>query len=211
MTDGRTAVVALSPKGQILGTPYLHGDLVGSSGKGMALLFWAFAFVAIGGSIFVITRRNLIAAVMGMVGSFMGIAAIYMMLYASFLSVIQMLVYAGAIMVLFVFVIMILNWPEDEPGAPGRSAGDGGWPPLPGLAAVVADASSRPTSRLRGGAMPPRRATTGLHRRSDRPVRPGLFRSRHLDPVGGQWSARSRSRVTSNNAARPRRRERGNP
>ena len=95
-----------------------HLDEIESTGKGTALLFWAFALAAVGGALFVITRRNLIAAVMGMVASFMGIAAVYMMLYASFLSVIQMLVYAGAIMVLFVFVIMILNRPEDEPVAP---------------------------------------------------------------------------------------------
>jgi NADH-quinone oxidoreductase subunit J len=47
------------------------------------------------------------------------------MLYASFLAIIQMLVYAGAIMVLFVFVIMVLNKPEDEPygmtGLPGKA------------------------------------------------------------------------------------------
>ena len=95
-----------------------HGDRVESADKGMAVLFWAFAAASIAGALFVITRRNLIAAVMGMVGSFLGIAAVYMMLYAHFLAVIQMLVYAGAIMVLFVFVIMILNRPEDEPVAP---------------------------------------------------------------------------------------------
>jgi len=95
-----------------------HDDIVESSGKGMALLFWIFAAASIAGALFVVTRRNLIAAVMGMVGSFIGIAAVYMMLYAQFLAVIQMLVYAGAIMVLFVFVIMILNRPEDEPVAP---------------------------------------------------------------------------------------------
>ena len=89
----------------------------------MALLFWAFAAASIAGALFVVTRRNLIAAVMGMVGSFIGIAAVYMMLYAQFLAVIQMLVYAGAIMVLFVFVIMILNRPEDEPVAPTGRAG----------------------------------------------------------------------------------------
>ncbi len=102
---------------------YPHGDRIESSGKGMALMFWAFAAAAVGGALFVVTRRNLIAAVMGMVGSFLGIAAIYMMLYAHFLSVVQMLVYAGAIMVLFVFVIMILNRPEDEPVAPSGRAG----------------------------------------------------------------------------------------
>jgi NADH-quinone oxidoreductase subunit J len=104
-------------------TPHL--DIVESSGKGMAVMFWLFAAITVGGALFVITRRNLIAAVMGMVGSFLGIAAVYMMLYASFLAVIQMLVYAGAIMVLFVFVIMILNRPEDEPIAPSGRVGQG--------------------------------------------------------------------------------------
>jgi NADH-quinone oxidoreductase subunit J len=92
-----------------------HDDVIESHGKGMAILFWIFAAATIGGAVFVITRRNLIAAVMGMVGSFVGIAAIYMMLYAQFLAVLQMLVYAGAIMVLF--------RPEDEPVAPTGRAG----------------------------------------------------------------------------------------
>jgi NADH-quinone oxidoreductase subunit J len=94
-----------------------------SKQPGLALLFWAFAAATIGGALFVVTRKNLIAAVMGMVGCFIGISAVYMMLYASFMAVIQMLVYAGAIMVLFVFVIMILNRPEDEPVAPTGRAG----------------------------------------------------------------------------------------
>jgi NADH-quinone oxidoreductase subunit J len=93
------------------------------SSTGMVVGFWLFAALAVAGSIFVITRKNLIAGVMGMVGTFFAIAALYMMLYAHFLAVIQMLVYAGAIMVLFVFVIMILNRPEDEPVAPSGRAG----------------------------------------------------------------------------------------
>lgn len=100
-----------------------HNDISESSGKAMAVLFWVFAAASVAGALFVITRRNLVAAVMGMVGSFLGIAAVYMMLYAPFLAVIQMLVYAGAIMVLFVFVIMILNRPEDEPVAPSGRVG----------------------------------------------------------------------------------------
>lgn len=110
---GRTIVVKQHP----------HDDIVESHGRGMALLFWMFAAATIGGAVFAVSRRNLIAAVMGMVGSFIGIAAVYMMLYAQFLAVIQMLVYAGAIMVLFVFVVMILNRPEDEPVAPSGRAG----------------------------------------------------------------------------------------
>jgi NADH-quinone oxidoreductase subunit J len=117
------AAATVAPSTEITGTDYTHTDLTGSSGKGMALLFWLFAFASIAGALFVVTRRNLIAAVMGMVGSFLGIAAIYMMLYAQFLAVVQMLVYAGAIMVLFVFVVMILNRPEDEPVAPSGRGG----------------------------------------------------------------------------------------
>jgi len=56
-----------------------------------------------------------------MVGTFFGLAALYMMLYAHFLAIIQMLVYAGAIMVLFLFVLMLLRvQPEERPGS-GRS------------------------------------------------------------------------------------------
>jgi NADH-quinone oxidoreductase subunit J len=54
---------------------------------------------------------------MSLVGSFLGLAALYAMLYAHFVAVIQVLVYAGAIMVLFVFVVMILNKEEEEPWA----------------------------------------------------------------------------------------------
>jgi NADH-quinone oxidoreductase subunit J len=122
--------VDLSPTEKVLQTPgsirsivYEHGDLSSSSGKGIAVVFWAFALITVGGALFVVSRRNLIAAVMGMVGSFLGIAAVYMMLYARFLAVVQLLVYAGAIMVLFVFVVMILNRPEDEPVAPSGRLG----------------------------------------------------------------------------------------
>ena len=97
-------------------------DIDSGAGGGMAILFWAFALAAVGGALFVVSRKNLIAAVMGMVGSFLGIAAVYMLLYAQFLAVIQMLVYAGAIMVLFVYVIMLLNAGEEEHSRGSRVA-----------------------------------------------------------------------------------------
>jgi NADH-quinone oxidoreductase subunit J len=125
-------VAQVQVNGEMVGMVTGNDDIIESGGGLMALLFWAFAAATVGGALFVITRRNLIAAVMGMVGSFLGIAATYMMLYAQFLAVIQMLVYAGAIMVLFVFVIMILNRPEDEPVAPSGRAGQA----LGGLAIV---------------------------------------------------------------------------
>ena len=85
--------------------------------KGRALVFWVFALICVGTALLVITRRNLVSAVMLLVGTFLAIAGLYATLYAHFLAVIQVLVYAGAIMVLFVFVIMILNKEEEEPWA----------------------------------------------------------------------------------------------
>jgi NADH-quinone oxidoreductase subunit J len=122
---GQPTAAAVKEDPRLNPKPPPHLDEIESTGKGTALLFWAFALATVGGALFVVTRRNLIAAVMGMVGSFLGISAVYMMLYASFLAVIQMLVYAGAIMVLFVFVVMILNRPEDEPVAPTGRVGQG--------------------------------------------------------------------------------------
>jgi len=88
-----------------------------SQGAGNAIVFWLFAIIAIGGAIAMVTRRNAVTAVMFLVGSFIGLAGLYVLLYAHFVAVIQVLVYAGAIMVLFVFVIMILNKEEEEPWA----------------------------------------------------------------------------------------------
>ncbi len=113
-----TAAKRKAPSGAKEAAPIGFVDQEGNPpSKSAALIFWLFAALSIGGAIFVITRRNMVTAVMGMVGTFFAIAGLYAMLYAHFLAVIQILVYAGAIMVLFVFVIMIMNRPEDEPWA----------------------------------------------------------------------------------------------
>ena len=65
--------------------------------------------------IFTMTRRNPVTAVMSLVATFFGLAALYATLSAHFLAVLQVLVYAGAIMVLFIFVVMILNREESTP------------------------------------------------------------------------------------------------
>jgi NADH-quinone oxidoreductase subunit J len=82
-----------------------------------ALCFWLFAVIAVGGAVATITRKNAVSAVMCLVGTFLATAALFAMLYAHFIAIIQVLVYAGAIMVLFVFVVMILNKEEEEPWA----------------------------------------------------------------------------------------------
>lgn len=81
------------------------------------IAFWILAACVIGGALFTMTRRNPVTAVMSLVGTFFALAATYATLSAHFLAVIQVLVYAGAIMVLFIFVVMILNREEVAPVA----------------------------------------------------------------------------------------------
>lgn len=64
-------------------------------------------------SVMVITRRNPVHSVLWMIGLFFHIAAVYLFLNAEFLAAVQIILYAGAIMVLFLFVIMMLNLKEE--------------------------------------------------------------------------------------------------
>lgn len=82
--------------------------------SGSELVFYAFAILAVVSALITITRRNPVVAAVWLVASFFAVAACYVMLSATFLAAIQVLVYAGAIMVLFVFVIMVLD--VDEAG-----------------------------------------------------------------------------------------------
>ncbi len=77
------------------------------------LLWWVFASLALGGGIGMITRKNPIASLLFLVLTFFSLAAIYVLLGAHFIAAIQVIVYAGAIMVLFLFVIMLLNLGHD--------------------------------------------------------------------------------------------------
>ena len=79
-------------------------------------LFWVFGVIAMGGALLCITRKNPIASALWLVVTLFSIAALFVLLDAQFLAVLQVLVYAGAIMVLFLFVIMLLNL-----GRPGPS------------------------------------------------------------------------------------------
>lgn len=73
------------------------------------ILFALFAIGAVASAVFTITRRNPVAAAMSLIGHFFMLAGLYLTLHAQFVAVVQVLVYAGAIMVLVVFVIMLLN------------------------------------------------------------------------------------------------------
>jgi NADH-quinone oxidoreductase subunit J len=78
------------------------------------LLFYAFAVVAIGASLLVIAQHNPIRSVLLLIASFGALTGLYILLDAPFVAVIQIIVYAGAIMVLFLFVVMLLNAPHEE-------------------------------------------------------------------------------------------------
>jgi NADH-quinone oxidoreductase subunit J len=73
------------------------------------ILFYFFAAIAILCALMTVTRRSPVASALWLIGTFFSLAAIYTLLGAFFIGVIQILVYAGAIMVLFLFVIMLLN------------------------------------------------------------------------------------------------------
>ncbi len=73
------------------------------------ILFIIFAVFVVAGGIGTITRKNIIHALLLLVFTLLNVAAIFFLTQAYFLAVVQILVYAGAIMVLFLFVIMLLN------------------------------------------------------------------------------------------------------
>jgi NADH-quinone oxidoreductase subunit J len=77
------------------------------------ILFFVFAAMAVGGGAGVVLQKNPVGSLLFMIGTLASIAGIYVLLEAHFLAAIQVIVYAGAIMVLFLFVIMLLNLGHD--------------------------------------------------------------------------------------------------
>jgi NADH-quinone oxidoreductase subunit J len=80
-------------------------------------LFWLCASLAVGGAALAMLRKEPLKCALSLVTSFVALAGLYFQLKSPFPAVLQILLYAGAIMVLIVFVIMFLN---DESGAPGK-------------------------------------------------------------------------------------------
>jgi len=80
------------------------------------VLFYVFGAVAVLTSALVIGQGNPMYSVLLLVASFGAISGLYVLLDAPFLAVIQIIVYAGAIMVLFLYVVMLLNAPQEDAG-----------------------------------------------------------------------------------------------
>jgi len=79
----------------------------------ITVLFYVFAGLAVGGAIGVVVARSPVASLLFMVTTLAAMSGTFVLLEAHFLAAIQIIVYAGAIMVLFLFVIMLLNLGHD--------------------------------------------------------------------------------------------------
>ena len=88
------------------------------------LCFGYFSIVMVVISLLIITRKNPVHSILWMLALFFHIAALYLFLDAEFLAAVQLILYAGAILVLFLFVIMMLNLKKEVEG--DRFSGD--WP-----------------------------------------------------------------------------------
>jgi len=87
---------------------------VASGSTAEVVLFWILAVVALGAAIGVVTMRNIVHGALMLVLNLLAVAGLFLGLESPFLSIIQVLVYAGAIMVLFLFVIMLLGVDRDD-------------------------------------------------------------------------------------------------
>ncbi|MGD1213654.1 MAG: NADH-quinone oxidoreductase subunit J [Terriglobales bacterium] len=94
--------------------PGLNSAVTSAINSGMAPIatpwfFYALAVVAVVSGVLVITRRNAVHAALALIVTLLSVAGLYLMLYAPFVAGVQIIVYAGGIMVLFLFVIMLVN------------------------------------------------------------------------------------------------------
>src|SRR5512142_1353427 len=92
------------------------------------LLFFIFAALAVGGAINLLAQRHPISSALSLIVVMASLAVEYMLLGAEFVAAIQVIVYAGAVMVLFIFVIMLLNAGEEERTQRSKMARQAGAP-----------------------------------------------------------------------------------
>jgi NADH-quinone oxidoreductase subunit J len=122
--------------------------------------FYVFATIAVIASLLVVGQRNPMYSVMLLITSFGALAGLYVLLDAPFTAVTQIIIYAGAIMVLFLFVVMLLNVPREEPlpSAIAGLLGPSGMRLGAVLSAILAGELLWALSRLAPGAFSPESA-----------------------------------------------------
>jgi NADH-quinone oxidoreductase subunit J len=112
--------------------------------------FYTFAAIAVGASVLVIGQRNPMYSVLLLIASFGALSGLYIQLDAPFVAIAQIIIYAGAIMVLFLFVVMLLNAPREDAAEwdrthPLRQPGVTRWGTL--LAGLLIAPTPRPSAR----------------------------------------------------------------
>src|SRR5687768_9626470 len=115
--------------------------------------FYLFGIIAVVSALLFVTRKSPVAAALWLVNTMFSLAALYIMLDAQFIGAIQVLVYAGAIMVVFLFVIMLLNLGHPSELADARSKG---WKIAAGLVglAMLAQVAALARARMPESLMP---------------------------------------------------------
>ena len=78
------------------------------------VLFYLFSALALGSGAYFVFARNPLYAILSLIVTFFSIAALYILLNAQFLGIVQIIVYAGAIMVLFLYILMMLNLNKED-------------------------------------------------------------------------------------------------
>jgi len=79
------------------------------------ILFIIFAVIAVASALNILLQRSPLYSALSLIGTLLALSALYVTVRAQFIAAVQIVVYAGAIMVLFIFVIMLLNAPKDQP------------------------------------------------------------------------------------------------
>jgi NADH-quinone oxidoreductase subunit J len=125
-----------------------------------SIVFYTLAALIIGFGVLVVTTRNTVHCVLFLVANFLCVAMVYVLLAAEFLAIIQILVYAGGIVVLYLFVVMLVNLQQQPPDASPRrrrQAGAGfalAAAMLAEISAILVFSAARPASAAANAAAP---------------------------------------------------------
>jgi len=117
--------------------------------SGVLVIFFLLAALAVLGAVSLILQRHPIHSALSLILVMVSLAGLYLLMGAEFIAAVQIIVYGGAVMVLFVFVIMLLNAGEEERTNFSRLATFGGIPLALALGGVIAAAIARSSGHLR--------------------------------------------------------------